>query len=54
MNKTFHLKNKIQIDISLLPGLGFVVAYEHKYKELSMIMGCFLITIEFIKPRKRK
>lgn len=54
MNKTLHPSDRIQIEISLIPGLGLALGYEPRYRELIVILGCFMIVIEFKHKRKRK
>ena len=54
MNRTLHPSDRLQIDISLIPGLGLALGYEAKYREIVMILGCFMIIIEFKHKRKRK
>jgi hypothetical protein len=53
MEKTIHL-NKIQIDITLIPGFGLAIAYEKRYKELTFILGCFLVAFQYVKPKNKK
>jgi hypothetical protein len=54
MERTLHTSNRLEITSSLLPGLGFALAYERKYRELALILGCFLITFEFKRTRNKK
>lgn len=54
MNRTLHPSERIQIDISFIPGLGLALGYEPRYREIVMILGCFMIVIEFKRKRKRK
>lgn len=55
MNKTLHPSDRLQIDIALIPGLGIALGYEAKYREIVIILGCFMIVIEFKhKSKKRK
>ena len=54
MHKTLHPSDKIQIDITLIPGLGLALGYEKKYREIVIIFACFTITIEFKQKKKRK
>lgn len=51
MERTLYTSNRL--DIALIPAIGFAIGYEHKYKEVVIILGCFLCTIEF-KRKKRK
>ncbi len=45
MERTLYSSTKLQIDIVLIPALGFAVGYEKKYRELSLILGCLLIKL---------
>jgi hypothetical protein len=54
MERTLHTSNKLEITASLIPGLGLAIAYEKRYKELALILGCFLITFEFKVTRNKK
>lgn len=56
MEHKIHTSKRLEISVSMIPGLGFTLTYENRYKELVVILGCFLIAFEFknIIKRKRK
>lgn len=54
MERTLHSSNKLEIVVSLIPGLGITIGYEKKYRELAIIFGCLLITFEFKRTRNKK
>lgn len=54
MERTVYTSNRLQINISMIPGLGFALTYENRYKEMVMILGCFLIAFEFKHTRKKR
>lgn len=54
MERTLYTSNRLQISVSMIPGLGVALTYENKYRELIMILGCFLIAFEFKNTIKRK
>ena len=49
-----HNSKKIEIDFGWIPALGFVIGWEHKYREFVMILGCFILSVEFKRPVKKK
>lgn len=56
MERTVYSSRRLEIVVSVIPGLGFALGYEHKYREVVLIFGCFLISMEFHqrKTKKRK
>ena len=52
MERTLYTSNRL--DIALIPAFGFAIGYEHKYREVVIILGCFLITIEFKRSKIKK
>lgn len=42
------------IELSFIPAFGLTVGYEHQYREIAIIFGCFLLTIEFKRKKTKK
>ena len=53
MDKILYTSKRLQINLLLIPGFGFMAGYEHKYTEAHVLLGCFLISVE-IKQHKNK
>lgn len=56
MDRTLYTYNsrKLEIDFGWIPGLGFCIGCEPNYKEIVIIFACFILTVEFKRPVKKK
>ena len=52
MERTLYTSNRLEL--AFIPAIGFAIGYEHKYKEVVIILGCFLCTIEFKRSKIKK
>lgn len=52
MERTLYTSNRLEL--AFIPAIGFAVGYEHKYREVAIIFGCFICTIEFKRHRIKK
>ena len=53
-NRYTHNSKKIERDFGWIPAWGYAIGWEPKYREFVMILGCFILSVEFRRTRTKK